>query len=103
MINNLMEYSKLKAQKVELNKTSIDLLLNVRNLLKMHYYKAKEKGNTIQLFVQNLFPRKVIADEQKIKQILINLISNAIKFTNKGVISVYIGWKYEKVQAGEDS
>ena len=57
----------------------------------MNFFKAKEKNNKLNLYVSFNFPKKVIADEQRINQILINLISNALKFTEKGTVSVYIG------------
>lgn len=59
----------------------------------MNYFKAKEKNNMLQLYVSTNFPKKVIADEQRINQILINLISNALKFTDKGFVTVYLGWR----------
>lgn len=63
MINNLLEYSKLRANKIELNKTSVSVLKLVKNILKMHYFKAKENGNRISLFVSVNFPKRLIADE----------------------------------------
>ena len=93
LIGNLLEYSKLKAKKIEINKTTIDLIHNTRSIVKMQYFKSKEHSNTLNLFIANNFPRKVIGDEQRINQILINLLSNAIKFTEKGSVSVYLGWR----------
>lgn len=66
LIGNLLEYSKLKAKKIEINKTSIDMMQNIKSIVKMNYFKSKEKNNTLNLFVSNNFPRKVIADEQRI-------------------------------------
>jgi hypothetical protein len=58
-----LEFSKLKAKKIELNKGQVDLKQNVRKIVKMNYFKAKEKNNILQLYVSTNFPRKVIADE----------------------------------------
>lgn len=63
MINNLLEYSKLKSKKVEMTRTSINLIENVRCILKMHYFKAKEKENNLKLLISENFPRRLIADE----------------------------------------
>lgn len=95
MIGNLLDFSKLKANKIELNKAPTNIKETVKSILKMNYFKAKEKGNTLKLLFSKKFPKKVITDEQRIKQILINLISNAIKFTSKGTVTVSIGWHYE--------
>lgn len=94
MINNLLEYSKLKAKKIELNQTPIDIIENVRSVLKMNYFKAKENGNQLTLWVSESFPKKVLGDEMRIKQIVINLISNAIKFTSNGTVKISVGFKY---------
>lgn len=61
-----MEFSKLKAKKVELNKGQVDLKSIVRKIVKMSYFKAKEKSNTLRLEVSQNFPRKIVADEQRI-------------------------------------
>lgn len=63
MIGNLLEFSKLKAKKIEINKVATDVLENARNILKMSYFKSKEKENEIRFFVSNQFPKKVIADD----------------------------------------
>jgi signal transduction histidine kinase len=62
----------------------------------MNFFKAKEEKNKLRFFVSHNFPRKLLGDEQRINQILINLIANAIKFTHEGEICVSIGFKYER-------
>lgn len=47
MIGNLLEFSKLKAKKIELNKNAVDIRENVSNILKMNYLKAKEKKDQL--------------------------------------------------------
>ena len=63
MIGNLLEFSKLKAKKIELNLNPTDIRENVRKILKMHYFKAKEKHNKLKLYISSNFPKKIIADE----------------------------------------
>ena len=84
MIGNLLEFSKLKAKKIEINKTAFDLKGNIKRILKMSYLKSQEKNNSLQYFISSNFPNKVVTDEQRINQVLINLISNALKFTEQG-------------------
>lgn len=62
-IDNLLEFSKMKAKNIELNKTSFDIKENVTNILKMNYFKSKEKQNKLKLFVSDNFPKKILADE----------------------------------------
>lgn len=93
LIGNLLEYSKLKAKKIELNKATIDLRANITRILKMNYIKSQERQNKLMFFCSVNLPKKVITDEQRVNQVLINLISNALKFTEKGSVSVYLGWR----------
>eukprot|EP00350_Pseudokeronopsis_sp_OXSARD2_P013119 CAMPEP_0170568468 /NCGR_PEP_ID=MMETSP0211-20121228/81225_1 /TAXON_ID=311385 /ORGANISM="Pseudokeronopsis sp., Strain OXSARD2" /LENGTH=112 /DNA_ID=CAMNT_0010890381 /DNA_START=457 /DNA_END=795 /DNA_ORIENTATION=- len=104
MITNMLEFSKLRANKMELNLTSVNLMKTAKEVLKMHYFKAKENSNKLSLMLSRNFPQNIIADEQRIKQILINLISNACKFTKNGTVTISLGWKGEKqgVQEAEN-
>jgi len=95
MINNMLEFSKLRANKIELNLASVNLLKMTKKIIKMHYFKAKDNGNRLILTVSTNFPKKVVADEQRLKQIIINLLSNAIKFTSNGSVTIKIGWLSE--------
>lgn len=63
LIGNLLEYSKLKAKKIEINKSAIDLKNNIKRILKMNYLKSQEKQNKLNYYISHNFPKKVVTDE----------------------------------------
>lgn len=63
LIGNLLEYSKLRAKKIEINKSAIDLKNNIKRILKMNYLKCQEKSNQLNYFISKNFPKKVVTDE----------------------------------------
>ncbi|MEI6577747.1 MAG: PAS domain S-box protein [Bacteroidota bacterium] len=88
LINDILELSKIEAGRVELKSTNFDLhaLLHEIHML----FKEQVQSKQIQIIVETShdLPRNVVTDEQKLRQILINLIGNAVKFTNEGGITV---------------
>ncbi|NEQ51245.1 MAG: response regulator [Leptolyngbya sp. SIO3F4] len=88
LINNILEMSKIEAGQISLNARYFDLYEIFRDLQGMFGLKVKEKG--LQLYTEpdaNL-PQCIYADEGKLRQILINLVGNAVKFTDKGAVTV---------------
>ena len=92
LIGNILDFSKLQANKMESHMSSIDLREKVANILTMF----ESRANAANLFLSANFdpnlPPAVETDGQKLNQVLINLIGNAIKFTSNGGITVNIEW-----------
>lgn len=88
LINDILDLSKLEAGKLELNiiPTSIPALFN--EMEQLFHMKATEKGLRLTFFSSNSFPSFIEADGDRLKQILINLIGNSLKFTERGEITV---------------
>lgn len=90
LISDLLDFSKIEAGNTHLNITSFDLKTFVEGLVDYHSFKAKEKNIQIQLnWDANLNP-KVRGDSNRLRQVLDNLIGNALKFTDAGKIEVSI-------------
>ncbi|MGB3507669.1 MAG: GAF domain-containing protein [Microcoleaceae cyanobacterium] len=90
LINDILEMSKIESGRIELNENSFDfhcLLDSIENMLEL---KAKSKGLQLTFERSSVIPQWIKTDENKLRQILINLIGNAIKFTKKGNINVSI-------------
>jgi signal transduction histidine kinase/DNA-binding response OmpR family regulator len=88
VINDILDYSKIEANKLTLEKTSFELdklLLNVTNLFD---YQAHEKKIDLHIDYDNKIPKTLIADPLRITQIFNNLVGNAVKFTNSGYIEI---------------
>jgi len=90
LINNILDLNKLEANKVEIEKAPFNLKKRIDGVLIALKKSAEVKNNTIHYEYDPSLPTEVLGDSLKISQILINLISNSIKFTENGDIWVRI-------------
>ena len=90
VINDILDFSKIEAGKMELDQTALDLRAVVADALKTVALRADEKNLELIKKVHPAVPAKVIGDPSRLRQILLNLIGNAIKFTEEGEISVEV-------------
>lgn len=90
LINNILDFSKIESGKLELAtqpEKIYDLVFEVTEMLS---YEAKEKNNELRIHFHPNIPSYLEIDRLRMKQILLNLINNAIKFTNNGKIDIGI-------------
>lgn len=90
LINDILDFSKIEAGKVELEEMPFDLKLLVSNIKKANQVKAEEKGNKIKLMFDDDIPATLIGDSLRIGQVLTNLVSNAVKFTLNGSVTIEV-------------
>lgn len=93
LINDVLEMAKIEAGGLHLSTAPFDLggmVLDVIDLMKM---RAKEKGLELVIDQSSQFPRYIVGDESRLRQVLINLIGNAIKYTDQGGVTVKLGKK----------
>jgi signal transduction histidine kinase/CheY-like chemotaxis protein len=88
LINDVLNMSKIEAGIIQLENRPIDLRELVRDIGDMMRGRAEEKGLQLLLEQSSAFPRFINADDAKLRHILINLLGNAMKFTQKGVIKL---------------
>jgi signal transduction histidine kinase/CheY-like chemotaxis protein len=88
LINNVLDLSKIEAGRTTLNEKNFDLYRLLNDVDDMFQLKAEDKG--LQLVVERApdVPRYIRTDEVKVRQVLINLLNNALKFTETGGVSV---------------
>ncbi|MEM9163128.1 MAG: histidine kinase dimerization/phospho-acceptor domain-containing protein, partial [Cyanobacteria bacterium P01_F01_bin.4] len=91
LINDVLEMSKIEAGKTTLNLATIDLLALLNDLYAMLRFKAEAKGLRLELDISTTVPRWVEIDANKLRQVLINLLGNAIKFTQAGAVRLEVG------------
>ncbi len=84
IINNILDFSKIESGKVELEKIPFSLRALIEELGMAYIVKAEEKGLELNTLIGIQVPKQVIGDPTKIRQIIGNLINNAIKFTDRG-------------------
>jgi PAS domain S-box-containing protein len=87
LINDILDFSKIEARKLEIESVEFDLYSAVEDVMETLLMKATPKGLDLGCLTLPEVPRQVTGDPQRVKQILINLVNNAIKFTESGSIS----------------
>ena len=90
LINDILDISKLESGKLDLEHEPFEVQKVVRQVVQMHASKAKSKGLKLMLSYDTDIPNVLIGDETRLSQILINLVSNAIKFTEKGSVELRV-------------
>ncbi|HEX2586194.1 MAG TPA: response regulator, partial [Steroidobacteraceae bacterium] len=90
VINDLLDFSKIEAGKFEIEKIEMDLRSNVEDVGAMLGFQAANKNLELIINVHNDVPEQVMGDPQRIRQCLVNLIGNAIKFTRQGEVVVEV-------------
>ncbi|XOV93842.1 MAG: ATP-binding protein [Bacteroidota bacterium] len=99
ILNDVLDFSKLQANKLILEDKPYDLPQLMNDSVKLMQHKADEKHIGINYYPDNV-PNYVLGDPYRLKQILINLVSNSIKFTDKGSVDIYLSVK-KKYRANE--
>lgn len=90
IINDILDYSKIEAGQIELEKLDFSIHNEIKEVLQLLSYKSNEKQLELISNVNPDIPNNLLGDPLRIKQILINLINNAIKFTDKGNVKVNV-------------
>jgi signal transduction histidine kinase/CheY-like chemotaxis protein len=91
LINDVLDMAKIEAGHIHLEIEDFDLSELIQSVIKLMRIQAQQKNLQLTLEQSSEFPRFIKADRTKLRQILINLIGNAIKFTEKGEINLNLG------------
>lgn len=92
LINDILDLSKIEAGRVELQVTSINLPNLLKNIVEMFKIRAQQKGIAFTYQPILPFPIGLLADEKRLQQIIVNLLGNAMKFTEKGMVTLKIAY-----------
>ncbi len=90
LINDILDLSKIEAGKVEIRPEPLEIRLLIEEITGIFLEKIKSKQLDFNLEIAGKVPRCLIIDEIRIRQILLNIIGNAVKFTDKGSISIEV-------------
>ncbi|HEY2011632.1 MAG TPA: response regulator [Rhizomicrobium sp.] len=101
LLNDILDISKLEAGKLDLESIDFDLLAVVESAAVLLEAKAREKGIEIAVLVEADAHGTYRGDPTRLRQILLNLISNAIKFTEKGGVAVQVAVKILAAKSGD--
>jgi len=91
IINNILDLSKIESKKIEVDSITFSPIEEFENAVELFIAKASKKDINLSLFLDPTFENYLIGDPLKVKEVLLNLISNSIKFTqNEGEINIRI-------------
>jgi PAS domain S-box-containing protein len=99
IINDILDFSKIEAGKLELDLIEFDLRDRLEEMMKMFAARADQKGLELICDIQPGLPEVLIGDPSRVRQVITNLVGNAIKFTEKGEVIVRV--ESEKQQDGQ--
>ena len=91
LINDVLDMSKIEAGRSTLEPEDFDLGGMIRDIIDLMGHRAEAKGLQLILDQSSAFPRYIHADPAKLRQMLINLLGNAVKYTNEGGITLRLG------------
>lgn len=98
LINNVMDLSRLDSQLIELEKVPVNIHELFKSTLSPLAFQAKEKGVKFSLVIEDDIPEYVSGDPTRLRQILLNLVGNAVKFTNAGEVNVVLDTALERMR-----
>jgi signal transduction histidine kinase/FixJ family two-component response regulator len=98
LINDVLDLSKIEAHKLELHPSALHLPSFLQGVVEINRIRTEQKGIDFKFDADTHLPTGVYADEKRLRQILINLLGNAIKFTDKGSVTFKVAQNGQKIR-----
>ncbi len=95
LINDILDFSKIESGKLEIITVEYDFSSLIHDISNMLKAKAEAKKLELRIFVEETIPSKLLGDDVRIRQVLVNLLNNAIKYTSQGNVSLHVSGKVE--------
>jgi signal transduction histidine kinase/HPt (histidine-containing phosphotransfer) domain-containing protein len=90
IINDILDFSKIEAGKLDLEKHPFDLRTSIEEALDLLAPRAAEKKIDLSYSIEDVLPTIIEGDVTRLRQIVVNLVSNAVKFTSKGEVAISV-------------
>ena len=90
LINDILDFSKIEAERMELEQTPFLLRQCIQNTIDLISPRAREKKIELLVHIEANTPRAIIGDETRLRQIIVNLLGNAVKFTEAGQVEIFV-------------
>ena len=91
LINDILDFSKIEAGQLDVEEIDFDLREVVEGVVDIFGHKARDKGLEFVYYIEPELPKTLKGDPSRIRQVLINLVGNAIKFTSDGEVTMHVG------------
>lgn len=99
LINDILDFSKIEAGKLDLEELDFDLPELLDDVVDMFAHRAEAKGIELNCRVPTEIPRIMVGDPERLRQVVINLVNNALKFTEQGEVRIAL----EKIRESDDT
>lgn len=96
LINDILDLSKIEAGKMEIQPVAVNLPSLIEDIILIFSQKIKDKDLELKFHISSSLPEGLFLDELRVKQILFNLVGNAVKFTDKGYVRIDVREEYIK-------
>ena len=90
LVNSLLDNQQIQHGKIKLFPSKVHIQILIKNVLGLFSFQANQKNIKLSAFIEDDVPSYIITDENRLKQVLINLVSNALKFTFSGSITINV-------------
>lgn len=92
LINDVLDLAKIEAQRMELELETVDLMLILKSVANMISIKAQQKSIGFEFIPEKEMNLTAVVDQRKLRQILLNLLGNAVKFTEQGKVTLSVSY-----------
>ncbi len=96
LVNDILDFSRIEAGKMEIIPVEYDLSSVINDLVNMIHTRAEDKGLTLSLDIDGGTPRYLYGDEVRIKQVITNILTNAVKYTEEGTVTFSVGFERQE-------
>ncbi len=93
LVNNILDFTKIESGTMDINPVEYDLSSAINDLVNMIQTRADDKGILMKLDFDPKIPKVLYGDEIRIKQVIANLLTNAVKYTEKGSVTFSVGYE----------
>ena len=101
IINDVLDFTKIESGKMEITEAEYKLSTVLNDVSNMFFFRAKEKGLDFSVDVDETIPDSLYGDEVRVRQIITNLLGNAVKYTEQGSVQLSIHAKEENREPGD--
>jgi len=93
LVNDILDYSQIEAGKMEIKEDRFDMKHLLSELVNVYKFRCSRKDISFEYLIDPGIPKFLVADAVRIKQIIINIMSNAVKYTSEGYVKLKVGYK----------
>lgn len=93
LINDILDFSRIESGKMEIVSSEYEISSLLNDIVNMAHVKAEDKGLKFHINVDEKLPHRLYGDEMRIRQVISNIITNAVKYTQKGEVRLNVAWK----------